>query len=241
MTETSTPFDRVNSYLTGSAFDLSVRGLRSYYAADESGPHWTGSQFDRLADATTPNAFTADDMLAVSMLSVNVPPRAALWLIEGKTMKDMLSTIPDGAHVMDHPDKTSLWERPELLDRDSPAWRLSVMVEGRRGIGPTIASKIIAAKRPHLLPVYDQHVNTALNFGPSPWGFFQQVAWDERAPELLTKIDQAKASAEVPEYVSALRIIDVVVWIRQHGWTMHEVDSCKFNCDFGSFGAAGYT
>ena len=125
MTDTSTPFDRVNAYFNGADFYLAVRALQSYYAMGESGAHWTGSQFDRLTAETVPNVFTSGDILAASMLSVNVPPRAALWLIEGDEANQLLAEIPEEA---------SLWTHPQLLDRDGHAWRLSARVDDQHDV-----------------------------------------------------------------------------------------------------------
>ena len=226
MTDASTPYERVARYFDGNGNKLAVKALRSYYMVEADVPHWTGSLFDRLAATPPLDAFTATDIVAVSMLSVNVPPRAALWLIEGKEANDMLAAIPKDA---------SVWNNPELLDRDGRAWKLSVRIDDQHDIGATIASKILAAKRPTLIPVFDQFVAKALHPGTSQWGFWQAVASDNRVPDLLVKIDEAKALAGVPAYVSRLRVIDVVVWMRQHGRSMHDDDRCKVGCDFHGF------
>ena len=114
------PFDRVSAFFTGDALDLAVKALRSYYGPDH---HYTGSAFDELILSSHPNRYTSDDLVAVSMLSVTVPPRAALTLLGGAATR-LLAAIPTSA---------SLWEQPGLLDRDGVAWQLWTIVSNMTG------------------------------------------------------------------------------------------------------------
>lgn len=43
---------------------------------------FTGSRFNTLANAEQPNRITERDILAVSMLSVNIPAETTIWLLE---------------------------------------------------------------------------------------------------------------------------------------------------------------
>ena len=200
----ATPLERVFAYFSDDAHSLAVKALGDYYVADEP---YTGASFDSLIDAEQPSRFTATDIVAVSMLSVNVPPRAALSLLGGEA-DELLSRVPATA---------SLWSNPELLDRDGDAWKLWTVVAAHHDVGRTIASKLLAAKRPALFPVYDQYVAAALDFGPSEWGFWQEVASHPEAKSLLDAVGDARNAAGVSPIVSDLRVIDVVVWMRHHG------------------------
>lgn len=222
MIEQPSPAERVLGYFTDDGFGLAVKALRSYYGP---GYHYTGSAFDQLVSRTSPDMYTSSDMLAVSMLSVTVPPRAALHLLHDAEIEDLLRRIPSDA---------SIWRHPELLDRDRPAWRLWSLVEALNGVGETIASKLLAAKRPELIPIFDKHVNEALSLPTSKWAFWQQVARDDRSRNLLESIEAAKSEAQVPGAVSPLRAIDVVVWMREHGWKTH-ADQCTLGCNFDGF------
>ncbi len=222
----SSAYDRVLAFVEGRSFDLAVVALRSYFGSDN---HYTGAAFDRLAAGSPPGRFTAEDIVAVSMLSVNVPPRAALWLLDSDEANDLLVDVPAGA---------TLWDSPELLDRDSGAWRLWEAVANQRKVGRTIASKILAAKRPGLLPVYDQHVDRALCFGSSYWAFWQEVARHDGAVDLADRVRQAIADAGAPINLHVLRAIDIIVWMRAHGWTTHS-KTCALGCDFTGFRPAG--
>ena len=181
-----------------------VKALSDYFAA---GMAFTGSAFDRMIASSPSDRFTADDIVAVSMLSVNVPPRAANALLSGGA-SDLLRAIPAGA---------SVWANPELLDRGEAASQLWDSVARFDGCGMTITSKILAAKRPNLVPIYDQHVARGLGHGESYWEFWQQVAVAGNSSGLPAAIEAAREAAGVSKDVSSLRIVDVVVWMAEIG------------------------
>lgn len=115
---------------------------------------YTGSLFERLADTTEPDYFTAKDIVAVSMLSVNVPADVAVWLLldEGREeTHDLLRQIPVDLDI---------WDAAQHIAPNSPLWRLWLLLSGQKGIGTTICSKLLAAKRPRLVPIQDRVVNS---------------------------------------------------------------------------------
>jgi hypothetical protein len=73
------PCDRITPYFVGVEADRAACALRADFAPDL---HFTGSAFDAVLEHSNPNRFTAIDMLAVTTLSVEVPPHAAIRLIE---------------------------------------------------------------------------------------------------------------------------------------------------------------
>ena len=54
-------------YIRGSERDRAVGSLTRYFDG------FTGAHFERLADDANPDCITADDLVAVTMLGVNVP------------------------------------------------------------------------------------------------------------------------------------------------------------------------
>ncbi|WP_373071065.1 DUF6308 family protein [Gemmatimonas sp.] len=129
---------------------------------------YTGGHLDLLADRDHPNRITANDLVAVTMLSVQVPPGAAAWMLDAtgaRIITDLLEQI----------DAAPIWEQPEevIVDPDGPPTRLWSLLrspstqlpalDDDNGIGPVIAGKLLAAKRPHLVPIYDRYVADALN------------------------------------------------------------------------------
>lgn len=126
--------------------------LQAYFGDPYLHDGFTGASFDswdslgtRDADA---NVFTADDLIAVTLLSVNAGPRAAQALLRDRRAEfsPLLAEIGPDRDLADEPGPiTPAW----------PAWRLENQLLTVHGIGLTIASKLIARKRPRLYPIWD--------------------------------------------------------------------------------------
>ncbi|HLK60790.1 MAG TPA: DUF6308 family protein [Chthonomonadaceae bacterium] len=57
----------------------------------------TGSKFELVADNREPYKFTAQDIVAVSMLGVNIPAPVSLWLLYGEGSREtseLLRQVP---------------------------------------------------------------------------------------------------------------------------------------------------
>lgn len=100
------------------------------------------------------------------------------------------------------------------------AWRLLC---DQPGIGWVTAGKILARKRPRLLPVYDQVVRCVLGRPKSFWlDLHGALRADNHA--LHHDLTAVRRSANLPVTVSALRVCDVVLWM--HHRTDHQQRSC---------------
>lgn len=82
--------------------------------------------------------FTADDLIATKLLSVQVPTAAAITLLRDRA--DEFATI-----LADVGPDRDLVDEIDLLDDNWPGWRLMRELRGIGGVGPTIASKLFAA------------------------------------------------------------------------------------------------
>lgn len=179
---------------------------------------YTGSKFETLTDRDHPDRISATDIVAVSTLSVNIPPNVAIWLLsdEGRLrVSSLLANVP--ANV-------DLWERPDLLAPDGDLWRVwYVLTEGcwpastkANGMGTTKTSKLLAAKRPRLVPVFDRVVREALPSLDSHWAAFAAVvAGADRRAKIL------EVSAAAPPHVSLLRRLDVILWMAHKAADSH--------------------
>ena len=171
---------------------------------------FTGSAFEKLIDIKSPNHITSKDLIAVSMLGVKVPATAARWILgEGQhELSSMLSSIDPHLDISDSDCD---------LSNSSPAWLLFSKLAERNGLGRTITSKILSAKRPGLIPIYDQHVAAYLGFSKedywNPWREFMQsdegVNCGNRVSDLAVELGI--------HGISQLRLLDVVIWMKQHG------------------------
>src|SRR5947208_491678 len=76
----STKFARsLMQFFTGPQLPLASQDVATYFST--IGPRFTGSEFDRMCDTSHPNVITERDLVAVTMLGVDIPPRAALWIL----------------------------------------------------------------------------------------------------------------------------------------------------------------
>ncbi|MFE9561565.1 DUF6308 family protein [Streptomyces sp. NPDC006487] len=187
--------------------------LRRYFNDELEGaaPAFTGSRFEHLDGggdrADIADVVTAADLIAVQTLSVQVPPAAALALLEGPLAGELsvlLGRIPTDLEMAN--------AEPGLLEPGSPADRAWHLLEGQRGLGWVTTNKLLARKRPRLLPVYDQVVRCAVGRPRSFWLSLQgALAADGNA--LHEQLLSLRDGAGVPGTVSALRTCDVVLWM----------------------------
>jgi Family of unknown function (DUF6308) len=181
----------------------------------------TGARFEGWAgggdNSETANTITADDLIAVTFLSVDVPAPAAIGILETHRdeISDLLAQIPADLDLADVTDARF----NTLLGRGSAASQLWSVLrrtpEDRWGIGQTTASKIMARKRPWLIPIYDSVVRPLMGIkdSSSQWtAWYSALRSGAGLPGRLAQI--RKASGVAPN-ASALRIMDVVLW--KHG------------------------
>jgi hypothetical protein len=89
------------------------------------------------------------------------------------------------------------------------AWRLLLDLQD---VGWVIAGKLLARKRPRLLPVYDRVVRCAVGRPPSFWLALHTALREDNAA-LYRQLLELRQAAGLPETVSALRVCDVAVWM----------------------------
>lgn len=187
--------------------------LQRYFGIDgaQGEGAYTGSRFEELGGGgDRPEAadrITAEDLIAVQTLSVVVPARVALDLLEGSLgtrLSGLLHAVPRDTDMVDADALVPAHGSPA-----DQAWRL--LCE-QHGVNWVIAGKILARKRPRLLPVYDRIVRCAVGRPPSFW-LALHAALREDDAALHRMLLELRQRAGVPETVSALRVCDVAVWM----------------------------
>lgn len=183
--------------------------------ASEAGLY-TGAHFETLgADENLSDRITASDLLAVQCLSVKVPARASIGILGplADDISSLLSEIPPDARLK---DLRSDAQFESTLGKDSPALQLWDLLrrngtnDVRWGVGPTIASKIMARKRPHLVPIEDSVVDRVIDRGRrNSWRLWWEALTaddylEERASEVRERIERPA--------LSTLRTLDIVLW-----------------------------
>lgn len=194
--------------------DLGVAYLKRYYSvrlvpdAVRSSPWYSGAYFDRWPDDPedrSPNTFTAEDLLALSYLSV--PPKAEVALTVLRWRATELSDLLEKVG----PDRDLADEPAGVIDNEWPAWKLETTLRSIHGIGPVTASKLIARKRPRLYPIYDNVINKVVQTNNrilQP--LHQKLTMD---PQLPKKLQQMREAAGLPDTISLLRVFDVLAWM----------------------------
>lgn len=193
----------------------SAEDLRIYFGinAPAGSLVFSGRRFESLgldgAGQDDPNRFLAADLLAVQCLSVTVPIEVAIDLLEGdlgRQVSDRLYRIPPGI------DLGTAGARPFVADGGDAdqAWRL---LEAQFDVGFVTAGKLLARKRPRLLPVWDNVVRCALGRPRSAWTWLDDLL-RERDSAALSQLELLREKAGIPGNISLLRTLDVVIWMR---------------------------
>lgn len=175
---------------------------------------YTGGRFERFAEggdrSDVAGQFTSDDIVAVSLLGVRMPGRASLDILEvhAVELNALLTEIPTGV---------DLWKAEEaLVAPDSPADRLWGHLHEFPGIRWVTAGKLLARKRPRLIPVYDRVVKAALGRSDhDEWWRPIRIALTEN-PDIVARLESLRRGVGI-EDVSLLRVLDVCVWMGAHG------------------------
>lgn len=176
------------------------RDLQNYFGGGTE--QFTGRWFDEFAAIGDPNRFEASDVLAVEALSVKVPPEAAaaLLITDAERFNALLRQIPRGHN---------LWEvRRVDVNVGSPADDLHRALVDIDDIGWVTAGKLLAAKRPKMLPILDNDVNDYLK-PPQHlfWVSLHDELSDTSSREVIADVCQV-----APPHISLLRRVDVALW-----------------------------
>jgi hypothetical protein len=209
------------------ADEQACRDLRLYFGVGPKTaevPRYTGGRFEFLDGggdrADVHGRFTASDIVALSLLGVQLPPRVSLDLLEGGLGQEasaLLGEIPVSVNLWDA-------EAAELIEKGGPADRLWWLVEEQDGAGWVTAGKLLARKRPSLIPVYDNVVRCAFGWPEKFWTALHKALRDEDG-SLQATLNDLKQRADLPCQVSPLRVLDVAIWMRHR--RPHASHRCK--------------
>jgi hypothetical protein len=145
------------------------------------------------------------------MLSVRIPGRTSLRLLEEESARF-------NALLQQVPKELDLWEADEaVIAPGSPASELWARTEKLPGGGWVTAGKLLARKRPRLIPVYDRVARKALGRkkGDGWWLPLQAVLRDN--PDLVARLFELRTDSKIGEDISPLRVLDVAIWMQAYG------------------------
>jgi hypothetical protein len=178
---------------------------------------FSGSVFDSFAGGgdrpDVHSRITQEDVLAVAAVNVTVSARLSRQLLNDPVagqLEQLLSQIPTDIDLWDAEDETlavarRAWEEIRTLDEyghgTADRW--------------VTASKLLARKRPRLVPLYDEKIRrvAALAGGTDWWlSLREALRQDCEDNEVRHRVRQAMRQGGVPGYVSVLRSLDVILW-----------------------------
>lgn len=148
--------------------------------------------------------FTADDLVAVTFLSVVVPASAARRLLVDE--RDRFSELL----VALGPDR-DLASIEEPLPDDWVGWDLMSALRRLPDVGTTTASKLLARKRPRLRPIWDSVVVAVTGTRARQWEPLRAALRADDAA-LQRRLLRLRDRAGLDERISALRVFDVIAW-----------------------------
>lgn len=187
---------------------VAVDSLRCYYG---TGSHdhrpYEGAWFDTWDSsrvrAASVNRFTADDVVAVGFLSVTVPPRAVMALLDTR-VADFTAMLEDLGPDRDLVTETEKW------DDGWVGWSIQSRLTALPGVGPTIATKLMARKRPRLRPIYDSKISAVIG-SKNVWEPLRARLQED--DDLHRRLLELREAAGLGEAISAIRVFDVVTWM----------------------------
>lgn len=185
--------------------------FREYFSG-----RYTGAAFETFgASRFDPYAITGDDLVAVTMLSIEIRRTTKSGItceaateieLASDLVGDLLRLIPIDRplHTLSGPE----FER--WLGPGSPSDRLYARLK-EAGVHRVARYKLMARKRPHLFPIRDTIVEGALGMANSelwwrPW--WEALAGDRSLVDDLAAIRKPPAAKDL----SVLRTADIAVW-----------------------------
>jgi hypothetical protein len=203
-------FDEIPAIVADIASEPAVNGGPNRYVK-----YWAsyrGRYFDVLARRSNPWCFNEVDFVALNMLSVGLDPQGiAMLLFDGRVAEEatrLLRLIPVGSplHAVDD----------DALGPGSAAdelWHLLRREVRGVGSGLTVITKLMAAKRPDLFPIWDRQIDHVIEL---PAGqLWEPMHTLVRDPEARRVMDDATSAYR--SQATLLRRIDSALWLYGEG------------------------
>lgn len=214
-------FEEFRRFVIDPANEGKLLGYLDTYSAVGN---YTGAHFHELtvAGPSHPDRFDIADIASLALLSVTLNGKMAKQLTkrgeETSALEAKLSREPDRdlaglsaeeiAHL-EHPDN-GLYQ----------AWK---QIGTIHGIGQTRTSKLLARKRPRLVPIWDSVISSVLGLPDTKhyWTAFH-TALTMDGGKLDERLGTLAQKAGVAERYSRIRVLDILAWM--HGTTAARIE-----------------
>jgi hypothetical protein len=201
--------ERVRRYVHGTADEQFTGGWFDTYPLPPLADSPVGGPPDRIDDS---------DLIATTLLSIEVrlgsrsgfATASILRLTErAAEVEALLQLLPNDVDLHSLPS-----ERYDALigDGTAPAAKLWTLLREQVGFPRVATFKLLARKRPRLLPIRDGDLTAALGDQSDWWRSW----WEglRSNPDTVARLDAIRQEAETPT-LSLLRTADVAVWMQQ--------------------------
>lgn len=175
---------------------------------------WAGAKFDVVGADPVPNSFSDADFVAVTMLSMSISwtrrrgitPRRILSLRQMEEKTAALLGDVDARkelHTLTHD------EYVKVFGPNGTVRELFNLLASELKLGEVAAHKLLARKRPRLVPIRDSKAEKVLGRPDSWWQSWHEAV---RTPEVMATL---KFLNGLPgnAHLSLLRVADIVVWM----------------------------
>ena len=199
--------------------ESNVAALTAYFGLKSSKP-FDGSFFETYSrQDTDPNRVQPADLVAVTLLSMEIRREsrsgistANVLLLEKlePQISRLLSRIPKNREL--HTLSNREFER--YLGDASPASRLFDVLRNDAKMHRVATYKLLARKRPNLLPIRDSVTEKVLGSSPTWWRSWHHALSTEPslAFELRNIRSEAAKSNKKISKLSLLRVADIAIW-----------------------------
>lgn len=180
--------------------DRAAGRVRSYFDPTRN---YAGATFNTLG-RNDRDSVGADDLMAVALLSIK---------FDARTVREIIDTNGSeiSRHLVDIPDDIDLWDPKADVSEGSPSSELWTLLTRISGVGWVTAGKIMARKRPRLIPILDEVVKAELDPPPGQFWVTLRGCLDD---DLRGRIEAVRPPDVPVDQVSTLRILDVAVWMK---------------------------
>jgi Family of unknown function (DUF6308) len=166
---------------------------------------FAGLTFDTLG-TNTPDRLGFDDLVAVSLLDVAFAPKAVRSMFNEDA--DRISTL-----LRNIPVDLDLWDATD--EQLKAASELYLVFYGYGGLKRTKASKLMARKRPRLIPIIDSVVTKLLpSLGDKSLNSWHELRSVLQDPSRRDQVETLRPDDLGPEGISTLRLLDTALWMR---------------------------
>lgn len=198
--------------------DAAIQALRQYYTVESD---YAGATFANL-EPNDPYRITPTDLLATTMLSVDIPPITVRRLTGDTESAEQAAVLLKGLDPA-----LGIASGEKHIDTMSSFYELIKgslhQVGTDRSNAWVTASKICARKRPHLFPVRDSIIVKVLDLKgsyPDDWPVFSALMADEDLRDRIDRVvgEAASDGVDVGDTSMRLKHLDVLLWMRgKHG------------------------